>query len=49
MMMTTSMDASLNGLKVNVRLNNYLLEGLVEIANGHFINGMKIMIKNGGK
>ena len=49
MMMTTSMDASLNGLKVNVRLNNYLLEGLVEIANGHFINAVKTIIRNGGK
>ena len=47
MMMTTSMDASLNGLKVNIRMKFYLLEGLVEIANGHFFKGMKTMITGG--
>ena len=47
MMMTTSMDSSLNGLKVNVRMKFYLLEGLVEIANGHFFKGIKIMITGG--
>ena len=34
-------------LKVNVRMNNYLLEGLVDMANGHFFKGIKTMITGG--
>lgn len=40
MMMSSAVEISLSGMKINTRMNNYLLEGLLEIANGHFFRGL---------
>lgn len=44
MMVLMAADCSLSGMKINSGMKNYLVEGLLEIANGHFFKGIgKIM------
>ena len=45
MMMTTSMDCSVSGMQINGGIKGYLLQGLVEIANGRFFKGVRLMLK----
>lgn len=45
MMVMTAADCSLSGIRINAKLKNYLVEGLLEIANGHFFKGVRKMIK----
>ena len=45
MMMTTAMDCSVSGMQINGGIKGHLLEGLVEIANGHLFKGLKMMIR----
>ena len=45
MMFYMAVDCSLNGMKNNVGMDNYLLEGLLLMANGHFLKGMKEMLR----
>ena len=45
MMFYMAVDCSLNGMKNNVGLDNYLLEGLVIMANGHFFKGLREMLR----
>ncbi len=45
MMVIMAADCSLSGMKINAGMNNYLVEGLVEIANGHFFRGIGTMMK----
>ncbi len=45
MMMTTAMDCSVSGMQINGGIKGHLLEGLVEIANGRFFKGIKLMLK----
>lgn len=45
MMVMTAADCSLSGVRINAKLKNYLVEGLLEIANGHFFKGVKKMMK----
>lgn len=44
MMMCSAADASLNGMKISGGMNNYLLEGMLEMANGHYIRGILVML-----
>lgn len=44
MMLTSAVDASMNGMKINGGIKPYLLEGLVEMANGHFFKGIFKML-----
>ena len=45
MMMTTAMDCSVSGMQINGGIKGYVLQGLVEIANGRLIKGIKLMLK----
>ena len=45
MMMLMSMDCSVSGMQINGGIKGHLLEGLVEVANGHLIKGIKMMFK----
>ena len=45
MQVTSAVDASLNGMKINAGMNNYVLEGLLMMANGHFFRGIAMMCK----
>ena len=45
MMVLTAADCSLSGMKINSGMKNYLVEGLLEIANGHFFKGIRKMMK----
>lgn len=45
MMMTSATDCSLSGMKINGAMNNHVLEGMLEIANGHFLRGIGKMMK----
>ena len=47
MMMNSAADASLSGMKISGGMNNYVLEGLLEMANGHFLRGIAAMLKKG--
>ena len=47
MMFYSAADCSLTGIKVNTGMNNYLLEGLLEIANGRLLKGLKMILKRG--
>ena len=44
MMMTTAMDCSVSGMQINGGIKGQLLMGLVEIANGRFFKGLKMML-----
>lgn len=44
LMVIMAADCSLSGMKINSGMRNYLVEGFLEIANGHFFKGIgKIM------
>ena len=45
MMVIMAADCSLNGMKINSGMKNYLIEGLLEMANGHFFKGIRKMMK----
>ena len=45
MMLNSAADASLSSMKINTGMNYYLLEGLLEMANGHFCRGIRTMFK----
>lgn len=45
MMVLTAADCSLSGMKINSGMKNYLVEGLLEIANGHFFKGIRKVMK----
>ena len=45
MMMIMSMDCSVSGMQINGGIKGYLLQGLVEIANGRLFKGLKLMFK----
>lgn len=45
MIMNSSADSSLSGMKISGAMNNYVLEGLLSIANGHFLKGIKLILK----
>ena len=43
-MMTTAMDCSVSGMQINGGIKGQVLMGLVEIANGRFFKGLKMML-----
>ena len=45
MMVVTALNTSMSGIKSSICLKNYLLEGLVEIVNGHVFKGIKTMFR----
>ena len=45
MMVITAADCTLSGMKINSGMKNYLVEGLLEMANGHFFKGIIKMMK----
>ena len=45
MMMTSAADCSLTGMKISGAMNNHVLEGMLVMANGHFIKGILTMMK----
>lgn len=45
MMMLMSMDCSVSGMQINGGIKGYLFQGLVEIANGRFFKGIRLMLK----
>lgn len=45
MMMSSSADCSLSGMKINGAMNNHVLEGMLKIANGRFLAGIVEMMK----
>ena len=49
MMISCTADSSLTNMKINGRMNNYVLEGLLEMANGHGIRGIRTMCKKAEK
>jgi len=44
MMMTSATDSTLSCMKINAGMKNYLLEGLLEMANGRFFRGIGVML-----
>ncbi|MCM1057321.1 MAG: glycoside hydrolase family 3 C-terminal domain-containing protein [Firmicutes bacterium] len=44
MMMNSAADASLSGMKISGGMNNHVLEGMLEIANGHPFRGIAKML-----
>lgn len=45
MYLNMAVDSSLSGLKINNRMKNYVLEGLLAMANGHYFKGLKYLLK----
>ncbi|SHL58429.1 beta-glucosidase [Anaerocolumna jejuensis DSM 15929] len=45
MMMSSSTDSSLSSMKINGGMRNYIFEGLLEMVNGHYLLGIKYMLK----
>lgn len=45
MMFYMAVDCSLNGMKNNISMDNHLLEGLLMMANGHFFQGIREILK----
>lgn len=45
MMMNSAADASLSGMKISGGMKNYVLEGMLAMANGHFFKGLRLMCK----
>ena len=45
MMMSSSADCSLSGMKINGGMNNHVLEGMLQMANGHYFRGIAEMMK----
>ncbi len=44
MMMCSAADASLTGMKISGGMNNHVLEGMLEMANGHYFKGIITMM-----
>ncbi len=40
MMMNSAVGASLSGMRINSGMKNYVIEGLLEMANGHYLAGL---------
>lgn len=49
MMVRMAADCSLSGMKINAGMNNYLIEGLLEIVNGHLWKGLRTMLTGSRK
>ena len=45
MMLSCAVDCSLYGMKNNVAMKNHVFEGLLFMANGHFLKGIREMLK----
>lgn len=45
MMMYAAADGSLTSMKISGNMNNHVLEGMLEMANGHYIKGILTMLK----
>ena len=45
MMMYAAADSSLTAMKISGNMNNYVLEGMLEMANGHYLKGILTMMK----
>ena len=45
MMVTMATDSSISGIKINGAMNNYLLEGMLEMANGHYLRGVRVCLQ----
>lgn len=45
MMMMSCADCSMSGMQINGGIKGHLMEGLLAMANGHFLQGLKLMIK----
>lgn len=45
MVMASSADSSLTAMKISGAMRNYILEGLLEMANGRYLKGIKYMLK----
>lgn len=45
MMVSTAADCSMTGMKNNVQVDNHMFEGLVKMANGHFFQGIREMLR----
>ena len=45
MLINSSADCSLRGMKINGAMKNHVLEGMLAMANGHFFQGLWLMIK----
>jgi beta-glucosidase len=45
MMMSSSADNTMTSMKISGGMNNYLLEGMLEMANGHYLNGLRYILK----
>ena len=45
MMVAMASDCSITGMKNNAQMDNHLLEGLVIMANGHFLQGIREMFR----
>lgn len=45
MMMNSAADASISGIRISGGMKNYILEGMLEMANGHFFKGLRLMWK----
>jgi beta-glucosidase len=44
MVISSAADASLSCMKINGGMNNHLLEGLLEMANGRYLRGIRVML-----
>ena len=44
MMMMSSADCSLSGMQINGGMKGHLMEGMLAMANGHFLRGLKLMM-----
>ena len=44
MMMSTAMDCSVSGMQINGGMKGQVLQGLVEIANGRFFKGIRMIL-----
>lgn len=45
MMIASSADSSLSAMKICGGMKNYVLEGMLEMANGHYLRGIKYMLQ----
>lgn len=45
MMVSTAADCSMTGMKNNVQMDNHIFEGLLMMANGHFLKGIGEMLR----
>lgn len=45
MLMNSSADSTLSGMKISGAMRNYILEGMLSISNGHFFKGIRMLMK----